>query len=194
MPRSVLPSALFVIAMALAGSARADFVSVLQATPIAASTAVAFHDSNVTVGTLSPDGVYNFLDQWKFSLSGAFDVSSLAAAIAFTDANGQSVLLGVSNLQVNLVSDPPGQAALVSWQTVSAPLVGLQQTVALIPTAPLGAGDYILEVRGKVAAPGSYSGSLIAQPLQVVPLPAAATLFASGLASLMLMAYRQRRR
>jgi hypothetical protein len=116
MPRSVLPSALFVVAMALAGSARADFVSVLQATPIAASTAAAFHDSNVTVGTLSPDGAYNFLDQWKF------------------------------------------------------------------------------EVRGKVAEPGSYSGSLIAQPLQVVPLPAAATLFASGFASLMLMAYRQRRR
>ena len=194
MPRSVLPVALFGLALTLAGPARADFVSVLQAAPIAASTAVGFHDSNVTPGTVSPDGVYNFLDQWKFSLSGAFDVSSLTAAIAFTDASGQSVLFGVTNLQVNLVSDPPGTTALVSWQSVSAPLTGLQQTVALVPTAPLAAGDYMLEVRGTVVQPGSYSGSLIAQPLQVVPLPAAAPLFAAGLATLVLMAVRQRRR
>ncbi|MEP6502112.1 MAG: FxDxF family PEP-CTERM protein [Betaproteobacteria bacterium] len=180
--------------MALAGPARADLVSVLQDTPIAASTAVAFHDGNVTPGTLAGNGAWNFLDQWKFSLSGAFDVSSLTAAIAFTDASGQAVLFGVTNLQVNLVGDPPGQTALVSWQAISAPLTGLQQSVALIPTVALGAGDYILQVRGNVTQPGAYSGSLIAQPLLVVPIPATASLFAAGFAALGLMAHRQRRR
>jgi len=193
MPRLLLPAALFSVAMACAGAARADLVSVLQPAPLSASTAVAFQNSNVTPGTLAGNGAWNFLDQWAFSLSGAFNVSSLTAAIAFTDASGQSVLLGVSNLQVNLVSNPPGQTALVSWQTISAPLTGLQQTVALIPAAALGAGDYLLEVRGNVTQPGAYSGSLIAQPLQVVPLPASAALFGAGLAALALMAVRQRR-
>lgn len=177
-----------------AGTARADLVSVLQPTPIAAQTSVAFQNSNVVPGTLSPDGTYNFLDTWSFSLDGSVLVSSIAAAIDFTDADGHAMLFGISNLQVNLVRSPASGAPLVSWLTVSAPLAGLQQVVALVPPGVLGAGDYSLEVRGNVAQPGAYSGSLIARPVQVVPLPASSALFICGIMALAFTARRSGRR
>ncbi len=178
-------------ALLSAGLAHADLVSVLQAAPVAASTALAFSNSAVAPGTLSADGNYNFLDKWTFALDGSFQVSSIAATIAFTDPSGQSLLLGISNLQVNLVGP---DSVLVSWRTVSAPVSGLSQTVALIPSSALGAGNYALEVRGDVVQPGAYSGSLVAQQLQVVPLPASSALFASGLLALGFAAARRRRR
>jgi len=177
-----------------AGAARADFASVLQAQPIAASTAVAFQNSAVTPGTTSSNGVYNFLDTWSFSLDGSFQVSSIAAAISFTDVSGQAVLFGITNLQVNLVTNPASGSPLVSWMTVSAPATGLQQTVALIPSNALGAGNYMLEVRGNVTQPGAYSGSLIAQPLAPVPLPTTQALFACGMLALGFLGSRVRRR
>ncbi len=181
-------------ALAGAGAARADFVSVLQATPIAMSAAVAFQNSNVTAGTISSDGVYNFLDKWSFSLDGSFLVSSIAAALDFRDSNGHAVLFGITDLQVNLLADPQNGPPLVSWVTVSAPLQGLEQTVALIPPNALGAGNYTLEVRGNVTQPGAYSGSVIAQPLQPVPLPGSAAIFACGILAMAFTAARSRRR
>ena len=192
MPTGLRQWAFVALALCGADAARADFVGVLQAAPITQATAVAFQDSNVTVGTLGGGGLYNFLDQWKFTLDGSFNVSALAAAINFTDASGTSVLFGITNLQVNLVSDPLVGPPLVSWQTVTVPLTGLQQVVALIPTAPLAAGNYMLEVRGLVTAPGAYSGSLIAQPPAPVPLPDSMPLLAGGLLVLGLSAWRRR--
>lgn len=194
MPKRLVRLILVGYALIGAGAARADFVSVLQPTPIAASTSVAFQNSNVLPGTISPDRAYNFLDTWSFSLDGSFLVSSIAAAIDFTDAGGQAVLFGISNLQVNLVSNPASGSPLVSWLTVSAPAAGLQQVVALVPPSALGAGNYALEVRGDVTQPGSYSGALIAMPVQVVPLPESSALFMCGIMALAFTANRIRRR
>jgi hypothetical protein len=194
MSRSLVRAAALVGCLVVSSAARADFASVLQPGPISASTSVAFHDSNVTVGTISPDHVYNFLDSWSFTLDGSFLVSSIAAAIAFTDPSGQSVLFGITNLQVNLVTDPAAGSPLVSWATVSAPTSGLEQTVALVPSSPLGAGNYTLQVRGNVTAPGSYSGSLLAQPVQPVPAPKSSALFACAILAVGFTMQRLRRR
>ena len=177
----------------VAGAARADFASVLQPGPISMSTAVGFHDSDVTIGTTSPDHVYNFLDTYSFALDGSFLVSSIAAAIDFRDPSGAAVLLGITNLQLNLVETAPAGTVLVSWATVTMPVSGLEQTVALIPTSSLGAGSYMLEVRGNVTRPGSYSGSLIAEPVSPVPLPNTAALLACGAMALGFTSARLRR-
>lgn len=193
MSKSLVRAALLVGSLAAAGAANADMVSVLQATPISMSTSVGFHDSNVTIGTTTPDNLYNFLDTYTFTLDGSFLVSSIAAAIDFRDPSGASVLFGITNLQVNLVETAPSGSVLVSWATVTMPATGLEQTVALIPTSALGAGAYELQVRGNVTAPGSYSGSLIAQPVAPVPLPTTPALFACGILALGFASARLRR-
>ncbi len=192
MSKCLVRAALLAGAVLGAGTARADFASVLQPGPINASTSVAFQNSNVVPGTTS--GIYNFLDSWSFSLDGSFLVSSIAAAIDFTDGGGHPVLFGITDLQVNLVTDPASGTPLVSWTTVSAPVSGLEQTVALVPPSALGAGHYVLEVRGHVTQPGSYAGSLLAQPLQPVPLPTTLALFACGLLAIGFTSSRLRRR
>jgi hypothetical protein len=191
MSRRMVRTFVAVGALLATGAARADLVSVLQDVPIAAATAAAFHNVDVVPGTVSADGRYNFLDKWTFTLDGSFQVASIAASIAFTDEGGRAVLLGISNLQVNLVGEG---VVLASWRTVSEPVSGLQQTVALIPSTALAAGDYTLQVRGYVVEPGAYAGSLVAQPVQVVPLPASSALFAAGLMALGFAAHRLRRR
>src|ERR1700744_1427958 len=60
MSKSLVRAALLVVPPAAAGAPHADMVSVLQAAPIPKSPAVGFHDSNVTVGTTTPDNLYNF--------------------------------------------------------------------------------------------------------------------------------------
>lgn len=194
MSKKLIRAAWLVGGLLGAGAARADFVSVLQPGPISASTSVAFHNSDVQAGTLaSQSGVsYNFLDSWTFSLDGSFLVSSIAAAINFTDASGNNVLFGIDNLQVNLVTNPVSGTPLVSWLSVSAPTAELQQTVALVPPSALGAGNYMVEVRGFVTQPGSYAGSLIAQP-SPVPVPQSSALFACGLLALGFASSRLRR-
>ncbi len=181
MPK-VLPRIVsFALVAFAATAARADFVGILQPGPIDAGTSVAFANSNVVPGTTSSDGLYNFLDEWTFTLNGSFEVSSIAAAINFRDPDGNAMLFGISNLQVNLVTNPPSGSPIVSWLSVSMPTTGLQSVVALTPTSALGAGNYALEIRGDVVQPGSYSGSLLAQPLAAVPLPRSMGLFVAGL-------------
>jgi len=186
--RNQLPQALAcLVTLALAGAAHADMVGTLGSSPIAESTSVAFANSNVTAGTIGGNGTYNFLDQWQFTLNGSYQVSTIAASIAFTDPSGQSVLLGITNLQVNLVANPNPGTPIVSWESVTAPATGLEQTVALTPPTPLGAGSYTLEVRGDVTQPGSYSGSMIATPLSPVPLPGSGGLLVAGIGALVLL-------
>ena len=83
---------------------------------------------------------------------------------------------------------------IVSWVTVSAPVQGLEQTVALTPPTALSAGAYTLEVRGNVTQPGAYAGSLLAQPVQAVPLPSSLALVACGILALGFTSMRLRRR
>ena len=199
MSKSLVRAALLLLGVLAAGAARADFASPvpLQSGPISASTSVAFHDSNVTEGTTTTSGnppvTYNFLDEYSFSLDGSFQVSTIAASIDFRDANNNMVLFGVTNLQVNLVEVNPASSVLVSWASVTMPATGLEQTVALIPPSALGAGDYMLEVRGNVTAPGSYSGSLLAQTVAPVPLPPSSALFACGVLAIGFASARMRR-
>ena len=169
------------------GLAHADLVSALGT--ITPNGTVAFSNSNVTSGTVASP--YNFLDRWSFTLGADASVSSIAATIYFTGPSG-SPTFGISNLQVNLVSNPVSGPPLVSWLTVTTPAPGLNQLVALVPPSPLGAGNYFLEVRGTVATPGAYSGSLIASP-SVVPLPAALPLLLSGLGAFGVFGARRRR-
>ena len=179
--------ALLVVALPCA-PVRADLVSSLGT--VATPGTVAFHNAAASVGTTSTVGpiTYNFLDQWNFTLDSTANVSSIAAAINFTDPAGLSVLFGISNLQVNLLSNPAVGAPLVSWLTVTTPVVGLQQVVALIPTSPLLNGDYMLQIRGTLVAPGSYSGSLIAS---AVPVPDTLPMLVAGLAVMVWLGRRR---
>ena len=172
------------------GLAHADLVSSLGT--ITPNGTVAFSNSNVTTGTVAPPS-YNFLDRWSFTLGANASVSSIAATIYFTATPDGPPVFGISNLQINLVTDPVSGAPLVSWQSVTNPAPNLTETIALIPSSALGAGNYVLQVRGTVTAPGSYSGSLIAAPA-AVPLPAAFPLLLSGLGALGGMGLKRRRR
>jgi len=161
------------LGLGLCTAAQADMVYSLGTLSAPASTA--FSNSSVHAGTVS--GVYNFLDQFSFTLAPLANLSAISAAIDFTDGNG-NVLLGVSNLQMKLTS---GAATLVSWQTASTPAPGLNQVISVIPSTQLQAGGYTLQVRGTVNEPGAYSGSLIASP---VPLPASMPLLMVGIGML----------
>ena len=181
-------AALVVIA-ACSGAARADLTGNLGT--ITPSGTVAFSNSNVTVGTFAAPS-YNFLDSWTFVLGANASVATIAATINLTAGPGGPAVFGIENLQINLVTNPISGPPLVSWLTVTTPAPGLNQLVALIPQSPLGAGSYIVQVRGTLTAPGAYSGSLIAAP-STVPLPAALPLLAFGLGSLGVAGLRRRR-
>ncbi|HUP07650.1 MAG TPA: FxDxF family PEP-CTERM protein [Caldimonas sp.] len=152
--------------------AHADLVGSLGT--VSAPATVAFHNSDVQPAP--GHGSYDFLDQWNFTLSPAATVSTIAAAISFSSPFDT---FGVTNLQLNLISNPPSGAPIVSWTSVTTPAPGVTQVIAFTTPTGLGSGDYTLEVRGNLTQPGSYSGSLIASP---VPLPAALLPFAAGLA------------
>ena len=185
--RALRPTARLILALALGGGAmlsHADLVSPLGL--VSAPATVAFHNSSVAVGTVS--GPYNFLDQWTFTLDPSASVSTIAAAISFSPPFDT---FGVTNLQLNLISNPPAGPPIVSWTTVTTPAPGVTQVIAFTTPQPLVAGNYVLEVRGTLGEPpGSYSGSLIASP---VPLPAALPLMAPGLLALGAALGRRRR-
>ena len=182
------------ILVSSAGLAQADLTSNLGTISPSASTS--FANAAVVAGTTATVGTvnYNFLDQFNFTLGANADVASIVATINFTAVPGGPALFGISDLQVNLRQVLPAPSLLlVSWLNVTTPAPGLQQVVALTPTTTLGAGDYMLQVRGVLAAPGSYSGSLIAMPPTVVPLPAALPLLLLGLGAIGAAGVRRRR-
>jgi hypothetical protein len=128
----------------------------------------------------SPSPGFGFYDDYVFTISGA-----TANSITSTIDLG---LLQVSDLQVRLYAlvgnslptlGVPAGMVYSAWSTaISGP--GYAGTFAVIPETVLGAGTYVLEVRGNVtgAAGGSYAGTLNLQP---IPLPAAAWMLISGL-------------
>ena len=167
-----------------AGLAQADLVTNLGT--LNPSTHTSFANAAVAVGsTVVGPIAYNFLDKFNFSLVTPADVASIIATINFSAGAGGVPLFGISDLQVNLRQVLPSSSLLlVSWLTVTTPAPGLQQVVALTPSSTLSAGDYSLAVRGVLAAPGSYSGSLIAMTPAAVPVPAALPLLILGLGAL----------
>ena len=173
-----------------AGLAHADYTGDLGT--LTPSATVAFSNSNVTVGTNAPPS-YNFLDSWTFVLGANASIAAIAATINFTAGPGGPPVFGIDNLQVRLATNPASGPSLVSWLTVTTPAPGLNQLVALVPTSPLGAGNYIVQVRGTLAAPGAYSGSIIASP-STVPLPAALPLLLMGLSGIGAAGMRRRSR
>jgi hypothetical protein len=140
----------------------------------------------------SPGAGFGFYDDFVFTIAGA-TTNSITSTIDF------SGLLEITNLQVRLFN-----AAGNSFPVLGAPLGGTMinawsspvsygpttGTVAVLPGSLLGAGTYVLEVRGNVvgAGGGSYSGVLNLAP---VPVPAAVWMFGSGL--LGLVAVRRRK-
>lgn len=184
----LLRNAVLAALLTTTGAAHADFFGSLGT--LTPSATVAFANSAVTVGTINPP--YNFVDQWAFTLGASASIAGIAATINFTPGPGAPPLFGITDLQLNLVTDPVSGPPLVSWLTVTTPAPGLNQLVALIPTSPLGAGNYFLQVRGNVTQPGAYSGSLIAAAPSAVPLPAALPLLGLGLGCLGLAGARRR--
>jgi len=128
-----------------------------------------------------PSGIdsYNFYDDYIINIPSS-SVNSISSTIDFSN------LLQISNLQVRLYSGatptltPTG--VIDGWST---PITSGSETgtISVLPLTTLNPGDYVLEVRGLADGQygGSYSGVL---NVATVPLPGAAWLFISALASL----------
>jgi hypothetical protein len=126
-----------------------------------------------------PASTYGFYDSWVFTVTGS-TADSITSTINLTSGSAGTHL---SNLDVQLfmLSGNPNLPSFVPNNSV-ADLLSVTNfsltpgvsgtTVVLSPTAPLGAGTYVLEIRGLVdgSSGGSYSGVLNVVP---VPLPAA---------------------
>lgn len=174
------------LAAALGGSglAHADFTGSLGS--ITPPATAAFNNSAVATGITS--GLYNFLDTWTFTLTGDAQFGSITTTFDFGAAPGGPTF-GISNLEVRLSTNPSSGPSLVSWTTVTPAGPGFTSSVALTPFSPLLAGNYKLDIRGTLASPGSYGGTVIAN---AVPLPAALPLFLIGLGVLGIKGARKR--
>ncbi len=175
-------------ALSCSGLAHADFVGSLGL--ITPPATVAFSNSVVSTGFTSTVGpiTYNFLDTWTFTLASDAQLGSITTTFDFGAGPGGPTF-GISNLQVRLSTNPISGSPLVSWLTVNPAGPGFTSSVALIPVSPLLAGNYRLDIRGTLASPGSYGGTVIAN---AVPLPAALPLFLVGLGALGIKGARKR--
>jgi hypothetical protein len=128
---------------------------------------------------------FGFYDDFVFTV-GPNQLNSITSTISLGNS------LGISSLQVRLydytanngavplLTTPVPGSAFQAWSTV----INLNQvgtgTYAVLSPITLGAGTYVIEVRGTATGSGggSYAGVLNVTP---VPLPAALPLFLSGL-------------
>lgn len=139
--------------------------------------------SSVLVTGGSPSNTYNFYDDFEFTVA-----SSTIDAVSSTIDLQQ--LLQVDNLQMRVYTaagnSPPVVTGPVNglqagWSTPVNFIAGTESgEFSALSDVMLGAGTYILEIRGDVVGTsgGSYSGNLNLSP---VPLPAALPLLLSGL-------------
>jgi hypothetical protein len=139
---------------------------------------------------------FEFYDDYVFSISGA-NANVLSSSINLGN------FLGLENFQVRLYElagntplpqfgAPLGGTLLESWSTSINFSPGVSGIVNVIPEHALGAGSYVLEVRGNVSglAGGSYTGQMNLVP--AVPLPAAVWFLVSGLGGLGALVRRKR--
>jgi len=131
----------------------------------------------------APFSAWGFYDAFVFTVGG-----SQASSVTTTINLG--TMLGISNLQERLYSANVGDTApilglppaaggpgyFLAWTT---PLAGSGE-VAVLQSAALAPGTYVLEIRGQVvgSAGGSYAGVLNVTP---VPLPAGLPLLFCGI-------------
>lgn len=129
----------------------------------------------------------SFYDDYVFTVG-----TSVASSV--TTTINLDTLLNITNLQERLYNAatgdvipytaagiPPGATSyFLGW---TSPLGTTGGSVAVLQSAALTAGTYVLEIRGNVVgtAGGSYAGVLNVAP---VPLPAALPLLLSGLGAL----------
>lgn len=132
-----------------------------------------------------------FYDQYMFSIQ-TNTVDSITSTINLGS------LLGINNLQTRLYSGTVSTAGqpsglLQAWST-AIPLSGMGNigTMAVISPITLGAGNYVLEVRGDVV--GTYGG-IYAGLLNISPVPEIAewAMLLTGLSLVGFVAVRRRR-
>ena len=139
--------------------------------------------SSVLVTGGSPSNTYNFYDDFEFTVAAA-TIDSVSSTINLQN------LLQVDNLQMRVYTAAgnsplpvlgPANGLQGGWSTPVNFTVGSESgQISALSDVMLGAGTYVLEVRGDVvgSSGGSYSGNLNLSP---VPLPAALPLLISGL-------------
>jgi len=151
------------------------------------------YGSTFTTQSAPPEGD-TFYEDYAFTISdGSF--SSITATFNLAD------ILQISGLQARLFAGNPWPGStpgtlspgdlLQRWSTAVASGSGTG-SVQVINPITLGAGNYVLEVRGKVTgnAGGSYAGVFNVSP---VPEPGGSALAVAGLASLALLLRRRSR-
>ena len=126
---------------------------------------------------------FGFYDDFVFTVAPTV-VDTITSTINLGD------LLAINDLEVRLYSvignnllpvlGTPAGGVINAWSTAVNYSPGATGTVSVLPGASLGAGTYVLEVRGNVVgvAGGGYSGVINLSP---VPLPAALPLLLCGL-------------
>jgi hypothetical protein len=139
--------------------------------------------SSVLVSGGSPTNTFNFYDDFEFTVA-ASTIDSVSSTINLQN------LLQVDNLQMRVYTAAgnsplpvlgPVNGLQGGWSTPVDFTVGSESgQISALSDVMLGAGTYVLEVRGDVVGTsgGSYSGNLNLSP---VPLPAALPLLLSGL-------------
>jgi hypothetical protein len=138
---------------------------------------------------------WNFQDDYVFNVTGSTTVQVAAISFGSTPSNPGGSYTGLTDLQARLigasgnaaptVGAPVGGTLIDAWSNFS--FNGVNEVDSL-PTG-VGAGTYILQIRGEAASPASYGGTITFTP---VPLPSTALLMLSGLGGMGLLTRRRR--
>lgn len=134
---------------------------------------------------------FEFYDDYVFTIGGA-TVNSVSSTInlnnIFTIDNLQARLYNATTQASLPVLGSPVGGAIEAWSSQIGP--GGNITVSVLDNVLLGAGTYVLELRGSVSgtAGGSYSGVLNVAP---VPTPGAFWLFGSSVLGTLTMRRRR---
>lgn len=146
--------------------------------------------------TCGPLGCYawNFQDNILFSTNGGSVQAQASATLNnVTDLQARIIQLGALSVYANTNANAQtllGGSGVVTvvdgWENFANPILGVDYT-GTMPTL-IGAGDYVLQIRGEAVSGASYSGTLTLTP---VPLPAALPLLLSGLAGIAALARRR---